>query len=104
FVSHDIYLLDKIVHNIYVVTYQQTIKYQGTYTKFLEIRIQNYERDLKNYEKQQKEIHDLEDFIAKNIARASTSKRAQSKRKQLEKMNIFDKAFKDNDSSSFSFH
>src|SRR5699024_6443090 len=56
------------------------------------------------YEKQQKEIHELEDFIAKNIARASTSKRAQSKRKQLEKMNILDKPFKDNASSSFSFH
>lgn len=103
-VSHDRYFLDKIVHIIYEVANQQTIKYHGTYTKFLEIREQNYERDLKNYEKQQKEIHELEDFIAKNIARASTSKRAQSKRKQLEKMNILDKPFKDNASSSFSFH
>src|SRR5699024_12509183 len=84
----DRYFLDKIVHIIYEVANQQTIKYHGTYTKFLEIREQNYERDLKNYEKQQKEIHELEDFIAKNIARASTSKRAQSKRKQLEKLKI----------------
>src|SRR5699024_3576440 len=83
----DRYFLNKIVHIIYEVANQQTIKYNGTYTKFLEIREQNYERDLKNYEKQQKEIHELEDYIAKNIDRASTSKRAQSKRKQLEKKN-----------------
>src|SRR5699024_4245544 len=66
-VSHDRYFLDKIVHIIYEVANQQTIKYHGTYTKFLEIREQNYERDLKNYEKQQKEIHELEDFIDKHV-------------------------------------
>src|SRR5699024_12054459 len=59
---------------------------------------------LKINKKKQNDIHELKDFIAKNIARASTSKRAQSKRKQLEKMNILDKPFKDNASSSFSFH
>src|SRR5699024_12687716 len=92
-VSHDRYFLDKIVHIIYQVDNKQTIKYHGTYTKFLEIREQNYERDLKNYEKQQKEIHELEDFIAKNITHASTSKQEQSKRKQIEKLNILDKNF-----------
>src|SRR5699024_6040023 len=50
-VSHDRYFLDKIVHIIYEVANQQTIKYHGTYTKVLEIREQNYERDLKIYEK-----------------------------------------------------
>src|SRR5699024_4219394 len=102
-VSHDRYFLDKIVHIIYEVANQQTIKYHGTYTKFLEIREQNYERELKNYAQQHREIHVLEGCIAKYIDRASSSKRAQSKRKQLDKMNILDKACKDNESSSFSF-
>lgn len=102
-VSHDRYFLDRIVHIVYNVANQQTTKYPGTYTKFLQIRAQNYESDLKNYEKQQQEIKELEDFVARNIARASTSKRAQSKRKQLEKMNRLDKPFKDDAQSSFSF-
>lgn len=55
------------------------------------------------YEKQQEEITKLKDFIQRNIARASTTKRAQSRRKQLEKMNIIDKPLGDEKSASFRF-
>ena len=102
-VSHDRYFLDRIINTVYDVANQQTVKYHGTYTKFLKQREENYERDLKMYEKQQQTIKELEDFVAKNIARASTSKRAQSKRKELEKMPRLDKPFKDSANTNFSF-
>src|SRR5699024_6855870 len=62
-----------------------------------------YERDLKAYEQQQAEIKEAEDFIQRNIARASTSKRAQSRRTQLEAMPRLDKPLGDLSSASFSF-
>src|SRR5690625_7893832 len=76
--SHDRYFLDKLVSTVYEITYRHIQKYTGTYTQFLHEKSQNYERDLKMYEKQQQEIKMMEDFIQRNIARASTTKRAQS--------------------------
>lgn len=60
-------------------------KYHGTYSKYLELREKELELAQKEYDKQQTEIKQMEDFIQKNIVRASTTKRAQSRRKQLEK-------------------
>src|SRR5690625_2603172 len=55
------------------------------------------------YERQQQEIKEMEDFVQRNIARASTTKRAQSRRKQLEKMDQLDRPEGDASSASFSF-
>lgn len=102
-VSHDRYFLDKIVNIVYEIAHQQSTKYHGTYSAFLEQKSANYERDLKQYEKQQKEIKDMEDFVQRNIARASTTKRAQSRRKQLEKMTKLDHPLGEESSANFSF-
>lgn len=102
-VSHDRYFLDKVVNTIYEISRHSSEKFLGNYTKYLEQKAANYERDLKRYEKQQAEVKRLEDFVQKNIARASTSKRAQSKQKQLEKMDTMDKPHGDLKSAKFTF-
>src|SRR5699024_11195903 len=78
-------------------------KFYGTYSDYLEQKAFQYEQEMKEFEKQQTEIKRMEDFIQRNIARASTSKRAQSKRKQLEKMEKVDKPAGDEASASFTF-
>jgi len=103
-VSHDRYFLDKIVNIVYEIAHKRTTKYHGTYSEFLQQKAANYERDMKQYEKQQQEIKNMEDFIQRNIARASTTKRAQSRRKQLEKMTKLDRPPGDEASANFSFH
>lgn len=102
-VSHDRYFLDKIVNTVYEVAHQTTTKYHGSYSHYLTQKAANYEQDIKRYEKQQDEIKEAEDFIQRNIARASTTKRAQSRRKALENMQIIDKPLEDAASANFSF-
>ncbi|RKQ28329.1 ABC-F family ATP-binding cassette domain-containing protein [Oceanobacillus halophilus] len=102
-VSHDRYFLDKTVSIVYEISRHKTKKYHGSYSKYLELKAQEYEQDLKAFEKQQTEIKKMEDFIQRNIVRASTTKRAQSRRKQLEKMERIDKPLGDESSASFSF-
>ncbi|SDR12833.1 ABC-F family ATP-binding cassette domain-containing protein [Virgibacillus salinus] len=102
-VSHDRYFLDKTVSIVYEVSRHKTKKYHGSYSKFLEQKALDYEQELKEFEKQQNEIKKTEDFIQKNIVRASTTKRAQSRRKQLEKMDKLYKPKGDESSASFSF-
>src|SRR5699024_5174591 len=102
-VSHDRYFLDKIVSTVYEITHQQAFKYHGNYSQFLTMKEANYERDVKLYEKQQQEIKEAEDFIQRNIARASTTKRAQSRRTQLEKMVRLDRPLGNESTASFSF-
>lgn len=102
-VSHDRYFLDKTVSIVYEISRHKTKKYIGSYSKFLEQKALNYEKELKEFEKQQSEIQKTEDFIQRNIARASTTKRAQSRRKQLEKMDKVEKPKGDESSASFSF-
>ncbi|HLR52518.1 MAG TPA: ABC-F family ATP-binding cassette domain-containing protein [Candidatus Avamphibacillus sp.] len=102
-VSHDRYFLDKTISIVYEISHHRTKKYHGTYTKYLEQRALDYEKRLKEYEKQQAEIHKMEDFIQRNLVRASTTKRAQSRRKQLEKMEKIEKPLGNGGSVSFSF-
>lgn len=102
-VSHDRYFLDKIVGTVYDIAHKRAWKYHGTYTSFLQQKAENAERDQKLYDQQQQEIKEMEAFIARNIARASTSKRAQSRRKQLDKMELLDKPLHDGSQASFSF-
>jgi ATP-binding cassette, subfamily F, member 3 len=102
-VSHDRYFLDKVVTQVYEVSRTTITKYKGNYSDYLQQKAENYERELKRYEKQQEEVAKLKDFIQRNIARASTTKRAQSRRKQLEKMTLMEKPHGDEKTASISF-
>lgn len=102
-VSHDRYFLDKTVSIVYEISRHRTKKYHGTYSNFLEHKALNFEQEMKEFEKQQTEIKKLEEFIQRNIVRASTTKRAQSRRKQLEKMDIMDRPLGDESSASITF-
>ncbi|WP_373895196.1 ABC-F family ATP-binding cassette domain-containing protein [Virgibacillus sp. CBA3643] len=102
-VSHDRYFLDKTVAIVYEISRHKTKKYHGSYSKYLEQKAIDYEKELNEFEKQQTEINKMEDFIQRNIARASTTKRAQSRRKQLQKMEKLDKPLGDESSANFAF-
>lgn len=102
-VSHDRYFLDKTVSIVYEISRHKTKKYIGSYSKFLEQKAADYEQEMKEFEKQQTEIKNMEDFIQRNIARASTTKRAQSRRKQLQKLDRMDRPLGSEASASFSF-
>ncbi|GLO64999.1 ABC-F family ATP-binding cassette domain-containing protein [Oceanobacillus kimchii] len=102
-VSHDRYFLDRTVSIVYEISRHHSKKYHGTYSKYLEQKALNFEQEMKEYEKQQTDIKRMEEFIQKNIVRASTTKRAQSRRKQLEKMERMDRPMGDESSASMSF-
>ncbi|GIN74756.1 multidrug ABC transporter ATP-binding protein [Bacillus sp. J14TS2] len=102
-VSHDRYFLDKVVDQVYELSRHEMIKYHGNYSQYLTKKAEIYERDLKHFEKQQDEIAKMQDFIQRNLARASTTKRAQSRRKQLEKMQVLDRPSGGEQSATFHF-
>lgn len=102
-VSHDRYFLDVVVNQVYEISRNHIQKFTGNYSVYLDRKAENYERDMKQFEKQQDEIGKLQDFIQRNLARASTTKRAQSRRKQLERMDKMDRPHGDEKSASFSF-
>ncbi|MGX7024063.1 ABC-F family ATP-binding cassette domain-containing protein [Vagococcus hydrophili] len=102
-VSHDRYFLDKIVQEVYEISRMKMSHYKGNYSRYLDQKAERLEREWKEFEKQQVEISKLEDFVARNLVRASTTKRAQSRRKQLEKMDRMDKPQGDEKSAKFLF-
>ncbi|MFC0274525.1 ABC-F family ATP-binding cassette domain-containing protein [Metabacillus herbersteinensis] len=103
-VSHDRYFLDKIVNVVYEISRSTSLRYPGNYSFYLEKKAENYEKELKLFEKQQEEVSKLQDFIQRNLARASTTKQAQSRRKKLEKMDRLDKPLGHEKSASFQFN
>lgn len=102
-VSHDRYFLDKIVKEVYEISHHKSYRYKGNYSKYLALKEERLEQEWKEFEKQQVEINKLEDFVARNIVRASTTKRAQSRRKQLEKMTRIERPQGDEKSAHFLF-
>lgn len=102
-VSHDRYFLDKVVNQVLELSRTSISKYTGNYSKYLVQKAEEFERNQKLYEKQQDEIAKLRDFVQRNIARASTTKRAQSRQKQLERMEMLDRPQGDEKSANFSF-
>ncbi|MEG0288842.1 MAG: ABC-F family ATP-binding cassette domain-containing protein [Carnobacterium sp.] len=102
-VSHDRYFLDKVVNEVYEISRQKITHYKGNYSKYLDLKAAQLEREWKEFEKQQTEIAKLEDFVNRNLVRASTTKRAQSRRKQLEKMERIDRPQGDEKSAHFRF-
>ena len=85
-VSHDRYFLDRIVNEVYEISHHKSSHYTGNYSQYTKEKDARLKAQWKAYEKQQAEISHLKDFVNKNIVRASTTKRAQSKRKQLDKI------------------
>ena len=102
-VSHDRYFLDKVATVTLDLTKHSLDRYVGNYSRFVELKEQKLATEAKNYEKQQKEITALEDFVNRNLVRASTTKRAQSRRKQLEKMERLDKPEAGKKSANMTF-
>lgn len=102
-VSHDRYFLDKVATVTLDLTKHSLNRYVGNYSRFVELKEQKLATEAKNYEKQQKEIAALEDFVNRNLVRASTTKRAQSRRKQLEKMERLDKPEAGKKSANMTF-
>ncbi|MBO0469647.1 ABC-F family ATP-binding cassette domain-containing protein [Enterococcus sp. DIV0242_7C1] len=102
-VSHDRYFLDKVVNEVYEISRHKMRYYKGNYSKYLDLKAEQLTSEWKAYEKQQAEISKLEDFVARNLVRASTTKRAQSRRKTLEKMERLDRPQGDEKSANFLF-
>ncbi|HER2278788.1 TPA: ABC-F family ATP-binding cassette domain-containing protein [Streptococcus pyogenes] len=90
-VSHDRYFLDKVATVTLDLTPHGSDRYVGNYSRFMTLKAEKLVAEEKQFDKQQKEIAKLEDFVQKNIVRASTTKRAQARRKQLEKIERLDK-------------
>lgn len=90
-VSHDRYFLDRLCTSICEIQRGTLKRYKGNYSAFVRQREENDTRQEKEYEIQQKQIAKLEDYVARNLVRASTTKMAQSKRKQLEKIERIEK-------------
>lgn len=102
-VSHDRYFLDRLCTSICEIERGALKRYRGNYTAFVRQREENDARQQKEYELQQKQIAKLEDYVAKNLVRASTTKMAQSKRKQLEKIERVEKPFHETKSAKIRF-
>ena len=102
-VSHDRYFLDQVVNFVYEVSRHKVKRFVGNYSSYLDEKAKTYERDMKSFDKQQEEKAKLEDFVQRNLARASTTKMAQSRRKVLEKTDWMDSPNGDEKSANFGF-
>ena len=91
-ISHDIPFLNSVVNLIYHMDNQQLIRYVGDYDKFQEVYAMKKAQLEAAYNKQQKEIADLKDFVARNKARVSTRNMAMSRQKKLDKMDVIELA------------
>ncbi|MCX2186980.1 ribosomal protection-like ABC-F family protein [Limosilactobacillus pontis] len=103
-VSHDRYFLDHVVKDVYDLDNRTLTHYTGNYTQFVAHKQERLKAEWKHYDQQQKKIAKLEDFVNRNIVRASTTKRAQARRKQLEKMDRLEQPETDDRSIHFQFH
>lgn len=90
-VSHDRYFLNKVCTRICEIEQGRLTSYRGDYSSYLVQKKMNSDRQLKEYEAQQKEIAKLEDYVAKNLVRASTSKMAKSRQHMLDRIERIDK-------------
>ncbi|WP_025696943.1 ABC-F family ATP-binding cassette domain-containing protein, partial [Paenibacillus durus] len=102
-VSHDRYFLDRLVTTIVEIERHQSQRYTGNYSRYVDLKAAEYESRLKQYEKQQVEIAKMEEFVQRNIVRASTTKRAQSRRKTLEKMDRIERPLGELKKANFAF-
>lgn len=92
-VSHDRYFLDKLTSRIFEIENKRLLTFSGNYSKYKVLKAERQARLLKEYEAQQEERKKLQDYVDRNIVRATTAKSAQSRVKQLEKMEILEKPY-----------
>ena len=90
-VSHDRYFLDQLVTTIWEIERNKLFSYSGNYTKFVQLKAEAKIRYQKEYEQQQKQIASMEDYVARNLARASTAKSAKSRIAALERMDVLER-------------
>ena len=90
-VSHDRYFLNRLVDHIWELERTVLTTYRGNYSSYVVQKKERVERQLKEYEQQQEQIKSMEEYVAKNIARASTSKSAKSRIAALERMDRVEK-------------
>ncbi len=102
-VSHDRYFLDKLVTQIYEVENKKLSVFKGNYTKYKVLKAEKTARILKEYEKQQEERARMQEYVDRNLVRASTTKMAQSRRLALEKMELVEKPYLPPAPPRFSF-
>lgn len=102
-VSHDRYFLNRVANQVLELRNNTLHTYKGNYDFYLKEKALRMEQEWKEYQKQQNEIEKLEEFVAKNIVRASTTKRAQSRRKKLEKMDRIEKPKQDTKAPRIEF-
>lgn len=91
-ISHDIPFLNSVINLIYHVDNQTINRYVGDYNKFQEVYEMKKSQIEAAYKKQQQEISELKDFVARNKARVSTRNMAMSRQKKLEKMDVIELA------------
>ncbi|MDR0846221.1 MAG: ATP-binding cassette domain-containing protein [Lactobacillales bacterium] len=102
-VSHDRYFLDKVTTSTIEIANKTAVRYNGNYSKYLVLKAQKLTEEINAYKKQQKTISSYNDFIARNMVRASTTKRAQSRLKALNKIEVMDKPSTYEKSINFNF-
>ncbi|MBU5210238.1 ABC-F family ATP-binding cassette domain-containing protein [Heyndrickxia oleronia] len=102
-VSHDRYFLDSLVTSIYEIERTEARRYVGNYSKYVESKEKDQEILSKKYVKQQEDIANMENYIQRNIVRATSSKSAKNKRKQLERIKRIDKPLGDLKKTKLSF-
>ena len=94
-VSHDRYFLDKVAKQVIELRHNTLHIYKGNYSYYLKEKELRLEQEFKLYARQQDEIAKLEDYVRRNLARASTTKMAQSRRRKLEKIDRLEKPKQD---------
>ena len=102
-VSHDRYFLDETAKEIWEVEFQSMRVFPGNYSKYKVLKADLMARWEKEYEAQQEEIADLEDYVARNLVRATTSKSAKSRVKKLERMERIERPREYNKEMSLRF-
>lgn len=102
-VSHDRYFLDKLCTTIWDVQHGEVTAYNGNYTKYKQLKAERREREQREYDRQQKEIDKLRDYIARNKVRASTADMAHSRERMLERMDVVDAPRADEQPPRFKF-
>ena len=103
-VSHDRYFLDRLCTAIWDVQHQSVTAYSGNYTKYKLLKAERYENHRREYERQQREIAKLTDYIQRNKVRASTADMAKSREKTLDKMERIDAPKNDERPPRFAFN
>lgn len=92
-ISHDIPFLNSVINLIYHMDNRQLTRYVGDYDKFMEVYEMKKSQQEAAYQKQQKEIADLKDFVARNKARVATRNMAMSRQKKLDNMDIIERVY-----------